>query len=366
MPLSSTPCRADLDTLMDEVQTSRQKGVTWLLSHIAADGEPTGARRRNGWGRVPWALAVCGESAAGAAVVDWALRHRLLSAGGASFAPPLGVGRFPAYAVAHFAIGAWLLERFDAARQTMDLLRRMQDPATGGLPIALPEPGVPAGQAPICDLLSTAQAGLAAVITGQQDLAQGCLHWVRELLRQQPPDAHSRLHTFRRGPELLVDPEPALRWLAVTDFTQPRQSYYTPGMAAVFLAAHARRSGDAGALADARAWLRFNIEGTPAQFDDAGSVQVCKFGWGVAAMLAAEDPAEIAGTSEWLPHVSRMARWFMDHQGDDGSWVPSNFLAPQPDDVDRLVKTAEHLMELNALYAALGQARARAAARLPH
>ena len=113
--------------------------MRWLLEHISPTGEPVGAKERNGWGRVPWALAVAGESEAAARVVAWAERGQLAADGDFAPGPAFGEGRFGAYPLAHFAIGAHLAERFDVAVRAMDALRRWQDPATGGLPIAPPQ-----------------------------------------------------------------------------------------------------------------------------------------------------------------------------------------------------------------------------------
>jgi hypothetical protein len=231
----------------------------------------------------------------------------------------------------------------------MDALRRMQDPATGGFAIA----PVADRATDIYDLLSTAQVGLAAVITGQDDIAELAWRWVADMAALQPEDAGSRLYSFRRGTALLTEPDQALEWLAITDFARPRQTYYTPGMAAAFFAAYAQRTGASEPLALARRLLAMNLAGCAEQYEDEGSVQICKFGWGVASMLVA-DP-----DGDWLPHVERMGDWFIAHQSPDGAWTPSSFLAPEPSDIDKLVKTAEHVMEVNAILAALGTARAR-------
>ncbi len=334
----------EVGLLADRVRTSRDKGVKWLLEHIAEDGQPVGAAERNGWARVPWAFAIAGESEMAARVIAWAERSQLAD-GGFAPGPARGAGRFGAYPLAHFAIGAWLTERFGTASRAMDVLRRIQDPATGGFPILID------GSTNVCDLLSTAQAGLAALITGQDDIANLAWRWIADLASQQPADAGSRFYTFRRGTDLLTDPDQALAWFAVTDFSKPRQTFYTAGMAAVFLAGYAERHAVREPLELAARLLNFNVNGCPEQFDDPESVQICKFGWGASAMLVA-DP-----DGGWLPHVVRMGDWFISHQQDDGAWVPSSFLAAEPTEVDRLVKTAEHVMEVNAILAALGTAQ---------
>ncbi|WP_342244623.1 hypothetical protein [Pseudomonas sp. OTU5201] len=322
--------------------------MRWILDHISSSGEPVGASERNGWARVPWALAVSGEAHVAAQVVAWAERTQLAADGGFAPGAAQGTGRFLAYPLAHFAIGAWLTERFDTATAAMGALRRIQDPATGGLPIAPPEDR----STDIHDLLSTAQVGQAAVITGQDDIAEGVYRWITDLLELQPASAGNRFYTFRQGKRLLEEPPKHLEWLAITDFDQPRQTYYTPGMAAVFLSAYGQRVGLKQPLKLASDLLTRNLSGTPEQFDDLGSVQLCKFGWGAAAMSAVDI------SRDWTPHLIRMVDWFEARQAPDGSWAPSLFLQPSPSDIDRLVKTAEHVMEVNAILGALGAASA--------
>ena len=119
-------------------RAARDHAVAWLLDHIDSDGRPVGAKTQNGWGRVPWALAVSGESAAGHAVVAWAERHALDADGRFRAGPFGGADRFGSYPLVHFAIGAWLLERYDVSLRCMDAIRALQDPATGGIPVDPP------------------------------------------------------------------------------------------------------------------------------------------------------------------------------------------------------------------------------------
>ncbi|MCK9541398.1 MAG: hypothetical protein M0R03_05135 [Novosphingobium sp.] len=329
-------------------RAARDRGVAWLLDHIASDGRPVGADTQNGWGRVPWALAVSGESAAGHAVLAWAEREALDGSGHFRAGPYGGGDRFGSYPLSHFAIGAWLLERYDVALKCMGAIRALQDSSTGGVPV---DP--PGGQwAHRHDLLSTAQAGVAALFSGQEDIIDGVHRWIVDLVGQQP-DFPGRFHTARDGAELLVEPEPDFVWLSITDFTQPRQSYYTTGMAAVFLAGYAMRRGDTAALALGHRLLSANIGGTSAQFDDLESVQACKFAWGAAAMQTADPEAD------YRDHLLRMGDWFIARQSPDGAWTPSRFATPQPGDVHKLIKTAEHVMEINAVIAALGHLAGR-------
>ena len=151
---------------------------------------------------------------------------------------------------------------------------------------------------------------------------------------------------FLQGTDLWRDPDPAFAWAAIVPFDQPRQAFYGPGMAAVFLARYAHIRQRPEALELARGFLRYNVEGTQDQFSDLESVQACKFGWAIGAMQQA-DPA--GGWGRW---IAPMTEWFIDRQAPEGWWGPSRFADANPTCADQLVKTSEHVMELTALICA--------------
>jgi hypothetical protein len=332
---------------ISRARTARDKATGWLLGCIGSDGTPDGWTEGNSWSRLAWAFALSGETAAGAAVLEWVARHGLRDDGDLA-APAYGNGRLGAYPLGHLAMGALLLERHDVARRVLGRLATVQS-ETGGFPID------PAGGefGHLCDLLSTAQAGTAAVVAGRADSYEPVYHWIRALHAEQPDFSH-RLLSARLAEGVVTDPPPALAWLVDTDFTKPRQSYYTAGIAAVFLAAYGQKTGDAEALHLGHSFLRLNLTGSEDQFSDLASVQACKFGWGLGAIQLA-DPRP-----EYVPWLQRMVDWFVARQADAGNWAPSTFMSPQPTRNEQMVKTAEHLMEINWVAAALAASQARA------
>ena len=339
---------ADSTTLAESIaraRAARDRASVWLLGCIGSDGTPDGHETGNSWSRLPWAFALSGETAAGAAVLEWIARNGLRSDGDLA-APAYGIGRVGAYPLGHLAIGAQLLERHDVARRVIGRLAEIQT-AEGGFSID------PVGGefARFCDLLSTAQAGTAAVLAGRADIYEPVHRWVVALRADQPEFSH-RLLSARSPAGLVTDPPAALAWIVDTDFAKPRQSYFTAGIAAVFLAAYGQATGDAAALELGHGFLRLNLTGSVEQFDDLASVQACKFGWGLAAMHLA-DPR-----NDYVPWLQRMVGWFEARQSPKGAWAPSTFLSPTPSRSEQMVKTAEHLMELNWVLAALAASAA--------
>ena len=330
--------------LGSRMRDSRERATRWLLSRIGDDGTPIGAADRNGWAHVPWALAMVGEREAGAAVLSWAERNALDE--GYDFRDgPTRPTSVPVYWLAHVAYGAWLLERYDTAVAIMERLRMYQNRETGGATSGLP------GLGGTQDLLCTAQLGVTALVMGQGDVAADVCGWLGRLFDAQPELPRRLYVVWDDG--LVTNTTPGTAFARVVDFTKERQAYFNPGMAAVFLAGYAMQGGGESALTLGRKFLELNIRGTARQFDDVESVQICKFGWGAAAMLEAER------TDAYLDHVIEMAEWFIGRQAEDGCWVPSTFMSPEPDDVDKLWKTAEHLMELTVISTAIASRRAR-------
>jgi hypothetical protein len=134
------------------------------------------------------------------------------------------------------------------------------------------------------------------------------------------------------------------------DFNKARQAYFFPGIAAAFLSAYARKREIPEALSLAERFLELNRSGASIQYSDRDAVQICKYGWGVSAMIQAQPEKK----GKWRPELLRMAHWFADWQNADGSWSPSAFLVAAPSVVDLMSKTAEHVMEINMILLGLG------------
>ena len=330
------------------LRAARDRARDWILGHVGADGTPAAHDQGNGWSRFPWTLALLGETGAGHAVLEWASRNGLGANGDLAAGPAYGAGRFSAYPIGHLTMGALLLERHDVAERLFGRLEALQDPATGGMPVD-PQGGE---LAHVTDLLSSAQAGIAAVLAGKMNMARQIRNWILACLAEQP-EMPRMVYTLRTAQGLVTEPPAALQWVGAVDFTKPRQAYFYPGIAAVFLAMYAMRSGDTEALAAGHDYLAANLKGTQEQFDDIASVQACKFAWGSALMQIA-DPA--VDYSDWMV---KMADWFIARQRPDGSWGPSTFVSSEPSVTELMTKTAEHAMEVTAVLAALSVVQAR-------
>lgn len=331
----------DREHLLERLTESRLKATNWLLANVDSDGRPAGSERGNGWARLAWALSIAGETAAAAATLDWAVKEGIDADGNFRAGPARGSGLVGGYLLGQLAMGALHVERFDVARLVLDRLEAMQD-AHGGIPIDLPGGALDH----ISDLCSTAQAGIAAILGGRWSLAKSAYAWTIEALRLQP-ELPAVLYAGRSGEALVLAPPPQMDFLLKVDFRQPRQAYYYPGIAAAFLGAYAMHSGEQGALDAAHRFLALNDGGVAEQFTDQESSQICKYGWGLAI-------AQIADRSvDYRDQLGRMGEWFIERQLEDGSWLPSSFLFPQPTEVDAMAKTAEHSMEVTALIAAL-------------
>jgi hypothetical protein len=328
------------------LRAARAKGVDWILARLGADGRPVGAERFNSYYRLPWSLALAGQRDSATAVLAWIAHNALDARGdlrpGAPRAPFLGA--IASYPLPQIAIGAWHLERYDLARSIMAFVRSaMVDPHTGGAYSERPE----LRHTGRTDLLCTAQVGLAAMTVGDDTLADACYRWTHDLIAMQP-DLPRRLYPCCIGAQLLTAADARhSAWDLVTDFHMPFQQFYNPGIAAAFLGRYAAFKGDDTANALARSMLDLNAQGADLQFDHAVNAQICKFGWGAAVLLDTDARPGHA------VHALRMAHWFVDSQHADGHWAPSGFLVPQPDDADRLPKTAEHVLHVVTLIGAL-------------
>jgi hypothetical protein len=325
----------DVIRLRDRAREHRGLAVAWLSDRVGDDGTPEGSAQVNSWWRAPWALTVAGAPDVAAAMLAWVEREALSDDGDLRPGPfRTGIYGSPIYGLSPLAIAAWLLGHYGTAETIASCMRTYQDPETGGI-----QENRPDAADHFQDTLKTSQFGFSALVMGDRESAAGVARWLHRTWELQP-DVPARYHPVRRGDQLVTEfpSEQALRY--VVDLQAPRQLYFHPGIAAAFLAGWSGQTGDAEALQLGRQFLDLNTNGTSAQFDDESSVQICKYGWGAAAMLTAD------ASGGHLPEVARMATWFCDRQRPDGSWAPSSFMTPEPTLMDRYWKTAEHTMEL--------------------
>jgi hypothetical protein len=331
-------------------ERARRKGVEFLLANVDADGSVPRSGGRVTFYRVPWALAVGGETEAAHRVVTWIERTGLAEDG--EFHGGLALTREAnqtsnTYAETCLAYGAYLLRRFDLARKTMDWADRYQDPETGGVFMDRDRTGADGEQL----AFPTAQYGMSAVITGHLDQALKVGEWFRNLWQAQPALPDRLYAIWTRGGGLATSvPAGADARHYINESQEVRQFHYNGGIAAAFLAHLFMATGDESWLELARAYQRFSIESTPRQFETR---QVCKSAWGSGLITLA------SGDDGYLDWLIRMGDWFAAEQEADGHWTNSHYIDPNPPLHSQVEVTAEFVVHMDTLVAALSAISAR-------
>jgi hypothetical protein len=349
----------DKELILADVAAGTRAATTWLLEHVPwlvddSPGDDAGADAVAGAYRVPYALALSGRRPEAARALTWMERHVLDGSGDLCAGPMRAVfsQRWSCYPLAIIAQAAWHLERYDTAEAIHQTLFNFRDAQTGGAYAQRPELRTHRRQ----DLFTTAQLGLTGLTLGDRVLADGAYGWLATLHNLQP-ELPDRLYTACDGGRLIcrADEVDEDRFGLVTEFNAPRQAFYNPGIAAAFLARYSAQRGEPAARLLAESYLSLTEGGGAQQFDSAESVQVCKFGWGAAALL------DLGSEPRLLEHALRMAQWFLDCQHPDGHWQNSAFLLPGgPTLASNIEVTAEFIQHLVTISSALAGCRAEA------
>jgi hypothetical protein len=334
--------------LLAKVENARRKGVEFLLEHIRPDGsieDATGGRVT--WYRFPWALEVSGETAAAAKVLSWIERTGLGSKGefhGGLTWDPAANRTTNTYPETILAYGASLLRRFDIARNAMDFASEFQDPNTGGIFMTRERTG--AGDPQL--LFPTAQFGMSAVITGRLDTARATGEWFVRLWDAQP-DLPERLFTIWTSDGLLTESRDDIDQRHIVQENQkPLQVFYNGGISASFLTQLGMATGESRWIDYARRYQQFSIDACPEQFE---TKQVCKSAWGSGLLYQA------TGDASYVPWIARMGEWFADGQESDGGWSNTKAIEADPPLRHRLEITAEFVVHLDTVIAALSAAQ---------
>ncbi len=329
---------------IERATQARRRGAEFLLASIGPDGSVERTDARITWYRVPWALAVCGETAAAHRVLNWI--DQVCLAGDGTFhggieLDPVLNHTSNTYAETCLAYGAVLLRRLDIARRCMDAARNGFDLSTGGVYMDKRQQGPNDGQL----LFLTCQYGMSAAITGRVDEARSVGQWLENIWNAQPalPEILYTIWTREGGLATTVPTgEDARHFFQLSG--EQAQLHYNGGIAAAALVHIGMATGETRWYDLARQFQQFSIDSTPLQFNTR---QVCKSAWGSGLLTLA------TGTDAYRDWLIKMVNWFADLQEENGSWRNTPALDPEPSASRRVEVTAEFVVHLDTALGAL-------------
>ena len=313
---------------------AKERGAAYLAGRQQDDGvigDP--AKGLGSYYKAPWALAAAGRAAEGASLVAWIRRHMLSPEGDlrGDFERGEGFAHFYPYPNAWVICAAQKLGQFDVARRGIDFLATLQHAGTGGFRSQLDKPeGVQ-------DIMSTSQAGMAALYTGRLDLAEGVARFLRRVSDEQPDPERALYFIYKPDGGLKTDfPEERARLYAVRA-GQPRERFYMIGIAAAFLTKYGLATGESDAFDLAARYLDFALRCSDAMYETA---QVGKVGWGAALLAGA------TGEERYRALAVRAGEALLAQQNDGGSWDNTGGFTTQAvrDEI-----TAEFVAELDEM-----------------
>jgi len=284
--------------------------VKWLVKHQTSDGsvQPV-AEGLAAFHKVPYALALSGQSGRGSRLCAWIAANSLDEEGdlGATFGRHGPLSRFYHYGSSWVICGAQRLGQFGVSMPAFDFVASLQHPETGGFLRSGPQAGLDDDQ----DMLSTAMAGLAALYMGREEVAAAAGHFLVRRWEQQPPNGQLMYLAVRRGEEpLRVFPDELIREYTIT-VTRPQQWHFVPGLAAAFLVRLGEATGEEAFLQVAQSYVQF----CDSVADDRYSIpQSGFFGWAASMLFAA------TGNVNYQRIASSVLANLVARQNSDGSW----------------------------------------------
>ena len=317
----------------------REKGLEWLLRHRNADGSFGPVEKGVFYYRLPWTLAVTGETEAAMGLVEWIRRNMFTPEG--NFDGKYGRGDFESgwypYPNANLIYGATILRQFDIAYKGMEFLLTLRDPESGGFYDAPGEVG-PTGRQ---DLAVTSMVGLAALANGQKAMAEKIGKLLGRCWKMQPNIRERLLYQYSAEKGIITEyPEDMAKTYAV-EAQQPRQYFFVPGLMAAFLARLYMATGKRGYLRLARKYEDWAMGCTERQFEVP---QVCKTGWGSAILY------QITKEKAYRDWTVRVADYYLETQQADGHWVNVEPYTQVHHDIE---VTAEFVVHLDTIIGAL-------------
>jgi hypothetical protein len=299
-----TTATLDLDRLIE----AKERGAKYLASRQNADGsvgDPSGGL--GSYYKAPWALAGAGRAGAGAHLVTWIREHMLAENGDIDGEPGRGpvFGRLYAYPNAWITCGAQKLGQFDVGLRGAEFLMTLQHPETGGFRSKVDDPDS------LQDVMSSCQAGNAALYTGHVDAARNVARFLATVWEAQPEPDDALYFMYKPGSGLLTEVPEERRKIAIVSASEERQHYFQIGIAAAFLTKLTLATGEREHLDLAAKYLDLAHACTDGMYETA---QVGKVGWGAALLFGATGDERTGALAQ------RVGDALLQQQNDDGSW----------------------------------------------
>lgn len=270
-----------------------------------------------GFHKIPYALALSGQSGRGVRLCTWIVDYSLDEEGelGASFGRSGPMQRYYMAPAAWITAGAHKLGQFGLSLRSWDFLSALQHPETGGF---LRE-GADAGLDDEQDIFGTALGGFAALHMGDGDIAVNAGDFLVRRSQAQPQTGGKMYLMVRRGEEPVrvhpegLDHEYVLQVGRSADEPgPPGQWYFVPGLAAGFLARLSEATGERLYLQTAQDYVNFCESGA----DDLYSSPRSGFlGWAASIIYA------LTGNVNYQRIASSVIEEMVKRQAPDGSWL---------------------------------------------
>jgi hypothetical protein len=317
------------------------RAVKWLIKQQNEDGSfnplPEGMA---GFHKVPYALALSGQSGRGVRLCTWIVDYSLDEDGdiGANFGRQGPMERYYIYPSAWMIAGAQKLGQFGLSLRAYDFIASLQHPETGGFLRTGPDAGLDDEQ----DMLGTAAAGIAALYMGDERTATAAGDFLVRRWERQPQSGTRMYLMVRRGEEPVrvhgegLDDEYVLHVGGAKNEPPPAgQWYFVPGLVAGFLARLSEATAERSYLQIAQEYVDFCEGGAD---DRYVSPRSGLFGWAASILYA------LTGNVNYERIAENVAEAMVKRQAPDGSWLepclPSELVSARMD------ATAESLIIL--------------------
>ncbi len=322
------------------------EAVKWLIKHQNEDGSfPPLAEGMAGFHKVPYALALAGQSGRATRLCTWIVDNSLDEDGdlGATFGRQGPLARYYGYGPAWIIAGAQKLGQFGLSMPAWGFLASLQHPDTGGFLRDGPAAGLDDEQ----DLLGTAAAGLAALYMGALDAAVAAGEFLVRRWEHMPQVGDRMYLMVRRGEEAVRVFSEGLEEEYVLQLNRPGQWYFVPGLAAGFLVKLAEATDEHRYLRVAQEYVAFCDGGAEDRYTSPRSGF---FGW-AASLLYVQ-----TGNVNYERITEAVLEGLVQRQNPDGSWLepmlPNDLPSAQTDaTAEGLILALEMLDNLEAITA---------------